>query len=121
MVKSSEDVAETFRVAKAVLAGTKEKKWLTETVQEATSNTCKVVETYVILDEPEFEEHYGVKLSKNAELQALFQPIAGLGDRKWLVMRDPHSPVRKLVVESSTEVACSTHIMNPTDMLRPLQ
>eukprot|EP00971_Amphidinium_carterae_P346579 6488140-Amphidinium_carterae.1 len=121
MVKASDVVAETFRVAKAVLAGTKERKWLTETVQEEAANKCKVVESYVILDEGEFEEVYGLKLGKHPTLQSLFQPIPGLGEQKWLVIKDPQTPLRKLVVERSAEVACYTHIMSPTDMLRPLQ
>ena len=120
-VKTSETFAETFRVAKQVLAGSSTPSWLPERVQEASSSSCKMQVSMVLMTEEEFQDEHNLKLSSHPDLQMLFVAIPGFGDTKYLALKDPEAPHRRLLLEQGVEVASKVQIMSEKESLRPEQ
>ena len=120
--KTNPHLEEAFRIAKAVVVGKQKPSWCAESVAETNTARCRIVHSLLLLSEEEFETHYDMKLKAHPELQALFVSLPGLGgDEKFLVMTDPSSPCRKLVMESSTAVSSQSQLMKPDECLRPGQ
>ena len=109
--KTSEQFAQTFRTAKAVLGGSSEPSWLRESVSEGASCSCRLQISMILITEEEFAEQHNIRLAHFPEIQSKFAPIPGLGDTRYMAVRDPEAPHRKLLLEQAVSVSSHSKIM----------